>query len=265
MSKNSIDNRKKLVALRHTNFQKNLSLNHQLIDLVRDIDSHAFLTNPASQNIFLYLTEYVRAVLEYWFGTSLDKVRVLDWGCGKGHISFLMREMGVQITSCDVGGGGDSAFNQITPIIEKAPLKVVPLEHLYLLPFSDASFDVVLSFGVLEHVPNDLASLGEIHRVLKPSGLFFCFFLPYYLSWTQNLAHLRGDFYHDRLYSQKMVKNLLKQTNFELLDFWHRQLLPKNSVSYPKYHVFESVDQWLTTNTPLKYTATNIEFVAVKS
>ncbi|MFN6499202.1 MAG: methyltransferase domain-containing protein [Nostoc sp. DedQUE01] len=265
MSRNSIDNRKKLVALRHTHFQKHLPLNHQLIDLVGDIDSHTFLTNPASQNIFLYLTEYVKAVLEYWFRSSSNKIRVLDWGCGKGHISFLMREMGVQITSCDVRGADDSAFDQITPIIEKASLKVVALEHPYLLPFNDGSFDVVLSFGVLEHVSNDLASLGEIHRVLKPSGLFFCFFLPYYLSWTQRLAHLRGDFYHDRLYSQKMVKHLLKQTNFELLDLWHRQLLPKNSVSYPKYHVFESVDQWLTTNTLLKYTATNIEFVAVKS
>lgn len=265
MSRNSIDNRKKLVALRHTHFQQHLPLNQQLINLVGDIDSHAFLTNPASQNVFLYLTDYVRAVLEYWFGASCDKVSVLDWGCGKGHISFLMREMGVQITSCDVRGADDSAFGQIAPIIEKASLKVVTLEHPYLLPFSDASFDVILSFGVLEHVPNDLASLTEIHRVLKPSGLFLCFFLPYYLSWTQHLAHLRGDFYHDRLYSKKMVKHLLKQTNFELLDLWHRQLLPKNSISYAKYHIFESVDQWLTQNTPLKYTATNIEFVAVKS
>ncbi|MDZ8188749.1 MAG: class I SAM-dependent methyltransferase [Nostoc sp. ChiSLP02] len=265
MSINYIENRQKLVALRHTHFQKNLPLNHQLIDLVGDINSHAFLANPASQNIYLYLTEYVRAVSEYWFETSSDKISVLDWGCGKGHISFLMGEMGFQITSCDVRGADDSAFGQITPIIEKTSLEVVPLEHPYLLPFNDASFDVVLSFGVLEHVPNDLASLGEIHRILKPSGLFLCFFLPYYLSWTQNLAHLRGDFYHDRLYSKKIVKNLLKQTNFELLDIWHRQFLPKNSISYQNYHVFESLDQWLTTNTPLKYTATNIEFVAVKS
>lgn len=260
-----MQNRDKLIALRRAHFQKDLHLNQQLIDLVRHTDSHAFLKNPASQNIYLYLTDYVRAFSEYWFEKSSTTLRVLDWGCGKGHISFLMREMGVQITSCDVGGTDDSAFGQITPIIEKASLKVVPLEHPYLLPFCDASFDVVLSFGVLEHVPNHLASLCEIHRVLKPSGIFFCFFLPHYFSWTQRLAHLRGDFYHDRLYTRKMVKDLLKQSNFELLDLWYRQLFPKNRISYSNYHVFESVDLWLTENSPLKYTATNIEFVAFKS
>jgi ubiquinone/menaquinone biosynthesis C-methylase UbiE len=60
--------------------------------------------------------------------------------------------------------------------------------------------------GVLEHVPNDQASLSEIVRVLKPDGLFFCFFLPTTLSWTQKVAHMRGNDYHDRLYDEKMVK-----------------------------------------------------------
>lgn len=189
---------------------------------------------------------------------------ILEWGCGKGHISYLMREMGAEITSCDVHGADDSSFGQDTPIIKKASIDVVPLEHPYILPFKDASFDIVLSFGVLEHVSNDFESLQEIHRILKPSGLLFCFFLPYHLSWTQRLAHLRGDFYHDRLYSKNIVRELIKQSKLELLDIWHRQLLPKNSISYGNYRTFEFIDQLITEYTPLKYTATDIEFVACK-
>lgn len=34
----------------------------------------------------------------------------------------------------------------------------------------DQSFDVLISCDVLEHVPNDLAALREIHRVLRPGG-----------------------------------------------------------------------------------------------
>jgi SAM-dependent methyltransferase len=41
-------------------------------------------------------------------------------------------------------------------------------EHL---PFADAVFDVVYSFGVLHHTPDTEASVHEIHRVLRPDGM----------------------------------------------------------------------------------------------
>lgn len=41
------------------------------------------------------------------------------------------------------------------------------------LPFSDSSFDVVLSDNVIDHAQNPVAILEEITRVLKPSGLFY--------------------------------------------------------------------------------------------
>jgi len=50
----------------------------------------------------------------------------------------------------------------------------------------------------------------------------------------------------------------------ELLDTWYRQLLPKNSVRYPNFRLFERLDQFTTEHTPLRYFATNIEFVSAK-
>jgi hypothetical protein len=61
-----------------------------------------------------------------------------------------------------------------------------------------------------------------------------------------------------------MVFKFCALNGFEVIDIWHRQLFPKNSINYPIYQAFEKVDQFLTENTPLKYLATNIEFVAVK-
>lgn len=40
------------------------------------------------------------------------------------------------------------------------------------LPFPDASFDVVLSLDVLEHIPDTDAHLAEVARVLRPGGSY---------------------------------------------------------------------------------------------
>ncbi len=39
-----------------------------------------------------------------------------------------------------------------------------------VMPFSDASMDVVQNTQVLEHIPDPIAVIGEIRRVLKPGG-----------------------------------------------------------------------------------------------
>lgn len=38
------------------------------------------------------------------------------------------------------------------------------------LPFADASFDLVYSWGVLHHTPDTRRALGEVRRVLAPGG-----------------------------------------------------------------------------------------------
>jgi len=227
--------------------------------------SHAFLANPASQNTYLYLVEYIRRFSEVRLEKPLQELRLLDWGCGKGHVTHLLRKRGAIVTSCDVDDASDdSSFGQRTPIVNGDGIRVVPLRHEFLLPFTDESFDAVVSMGVLEHVPRERESVRELHRVLRPGGLFFCFYLPQTLSWTQLVSRLRGDHYHDRLYTKRKIRRLLRDADFAPIDIWRRALFPKNTVAYRDYRRAEAWDQRLCALGPLGYFATNIEFVAAK-
>jgi SAM-dependent methyltransferase len=257
-------NFKKLREIRKSSFSKKIPLNKKLLEMTCDSPLHRNLRNPSSQNIFLYLCDYIKEFSEFWFERKIENLKILDWGCGVGQVTFLLRQLNANVISCDVINGSGILPFANDSIIVNAGIKIFPLEHSFILPFKDEEFDIVLSFGVLEHVPEDLESLKEINRILKPDGLFFCLNLPAILGWVHYLSYLRGNYYHNRLYGEKSVRRLLSESNFKLIDMWRRQLFPKNSVKYPKYHFFEFLDQILVGYTFLKHFATNLEFVATK-
>jgi ubiquinone/menaquinone biosynthesis C-methylase UbiE len=121
-----------------------------------------------------YLTSAVHAQ-----GTDLDALvaladgradaRLLDLGCGAGHVSFRVapkvREVIAYDLSSDMLGvvaraAADRGFANITTRQGMA-------EHL---PFQDASFDIVLSRYSAHHWQDFEAGLREVARVLRPGG-----------------------------------------------------------------------------------------------
>jgi SAM-dependent methyltransferase len=235
-----------------------MALDPYLVDVARRTPSHRFL-GRATQACYRRQLAVLQALTRA-SGRAPGAVSVLDWGTGKGHISYLLRQAGYAVTSCDVDQAAeDSTFGQATPIVDEQRLSVVRLTHPWQLPFPDASFDVAVSFGVLEHVPQERESLRELRRILRPDGVLFFSFLPYWLSWTQRLAHWRGNRYHERLYRRRDVARLAAEAGFRVEAMWHGQLFPKNSMPY--HPAVERLDQWLTWHTPLRYLATNLEGV----
>lgn len=73
-------------------------------------------------------------------------------------------------------------------------------EDIQSMSFSDSSFDRVLSFDVLEHVPNPIEALSEIFRVLANSGTFI-FSVPFASNNYEHIIRARllanGDVYHN--------------------------------------------------------------------
>ncbi len=98
----------------------------------------------------------------------------LDLGCHDGYLAVRLRETGVEVTCADAGR-----------LFARAAAGVQADEDR--LPFADASFDLVVSVGVLDSV-NDLpGALTLIRRSLKPDGLFLAAFAG-----AGSLPRLRG-------------------------------------------------------------------------
>jgi SAM-dependent methyltransferase len=232
-----------------------------LSEVGSELPSHRFLKN-STQAVYARQVRFLANLLGAHLSRRPEQISVLDWGCGKGHISYLLKKAGFSVVSCDrAEKRADSAFGQPTPILDDMGITVVPLSDAIALPFPDQVFDCVVSFGVLEHVTADQASLREIRRILKPHGVLFVTFLPYYLSWTQAVISAVGRSYHDRLYKRTSVHTLAANVGFEVRSMWHAQLFPKNAIPLQFDRVLEPLDRFLCRHTPLRYLATNLEIV----
>ncbi len=96
---------------------------------------------------------------------------VLDAGCGYCHHTVRLARSGSRITAVDFS---ETALKAAQRTVAAAGLeKQVTLRRADLtrLPFDDASFEFVVSWGVIMHIPEMEAALCEMIRILKPGGM----------------------------------------------------------------------------------------------
>jgi arsenite methyltransferase len=97
---------------------------------------------------------------------------VLDLGCGAGTDSLVAAQMvspdgrvvGIDMTAEMVAKARDSARTMGAANVEFLEGEA---EHL---PFDEGTFDVVLSNGVVDLIPDKDRVFGELYRVLRPGG-----------------------------------------------------------------------------------------------
>ncbi len=184
------------------------------------------LQNFASTYQFRFMYRFFRKYVSRGAG-------VLDWGVGNGHFSyFLMR----------------SGYNVCGFSFENFPAEVGLSDTHYRfvrgnamdpvrLPFKDCSFAAVASVGVLEHVKetggDEVASLGEIARILKPDGVFVCCHLPNRYSLIEALARcFPNKHYHKFRYTGSDIAALVKQSKLQLVETKRYGFLPRNIWQY---------------------------------
>ena len=123
--------------------------------------------------------------------TALRGKQVLDVATGSGFLAVSFASAGAEVTAID-----------LTPFaVEHAKRNFVARSlhgtvreaDAQMLPFNDASFDVVVAWGCLMHMPDTEQAIREIQRVLKPGGRVVAYMYnknswPYWF----NIIFLRG-------------------------------------------------------------------------
>lgn len=94
--------------------------------------------------------------------------RVLEIGVGMGADYLEWLKAGANATGVDLSDASlECARRRCTLAGYEPDLQVADAEHL---PFADATFDRVYSYGVMHHSPDTRQCLQEAWRVLKPGG-----------------------------------------------------------------------------------------------
>ncbi len=86
--------------------------------------------------------------------------RVLDVGCGQGHLTVRLAERGIDVTGVDANPNAPEASGSD---------RVLHM-HAEDLDFPDATFDAIVSVHAIEHIPPLEQAASEMGRVLKPGG-----------------------------------------------------------------------------------------------
>jgi len=111
-----------------------------------------------------------RRRLEDGTGWDLDRLRgelVLEVGCGAGRFTEVLASAGADVWAVDA----TSAIDACRRTVRDASNVHLFQADLLALPFDPGSFDRVLCYGVLQHMPDPQAAFRAVVAQVRPGGL----------------------------------------------------------------------------------------------
>jgi ubiquinone/menaquinone biosynthesis C-methylase UbiE len=161
------------------------------------------------------------AIDRMFAGTSLQHQKMLDIGFGLGAAAFYLAEQyQAQVTGIELNPWMVEEATRRTPEQLRSRVNFVLYQQPPMLPFSDHSFDIVYSKGVLVHLQDKVPLFEEIHRILKPGGFLIIddWLSPKKDQWGQRLQKL-CEMESLTLYAQTEAdyKDFLEKTGFSAI------------------------------------------------
>jgi SAM-dependent methyltransferase len=173
----------------------------------------------------VHLSEYTEALkgkigaFEKLFNSYLPREgRILEAGCGLGHVVLALRARGYNCEGVDFASKTIEAVRQLFPGL---PVRVGDITHLDV---PDGFYDAYISLGVMEHTEEGPELfLHEARRILAP-GSIALISVPYFHALRRIKATLGfyrtpgvGEAFYQYAYTLREFSTILTRSGFEVL------------------------------------------------
>lgn len=125
--------------------------------------------NSGDRADYIMEYKYTKRLLDKYITNELT---VLEIGCGTGYYGMYLTDKCKQYTGIDITPGNIELFNKKINNNGLTNVNAVVGDATNLNDFSDKSYDVVLTFGPMYHLPPDERNLvfNECKRICKKNG-----------------------------------------------------------------------------------------------
>lgn len=168
----------------------------------------------------------------------LRDARVIDVGCGTGHrVMPMAHHFGArEYVGFDHSAASLDVARELKEQLGFSGATLVEGD-IFKLPYPDASFDVVISQGVLHHTSDPYRAFQELVRICRPGGFVNIYLYNWWNHWRHNLQkrkvdRLAGPDIEDRfrvahrLYGDKPIEQM---TAAEIAGFYDQYCHPHKS------------------------------------
>lgn len=154
--------------------------------------------------------------------------RVFEFGHGIGSAAILLASNGFQVTAGDISEHYRSFARQR---VSERNLDVAFIDLLHERPTVDG-FDAIVSFDVLEHLPDPVAQIAEMREWLRPGGLL-----------VLNIAFGRDPSNPEHIQPYRLgVMNKIRALGFERISWPTLQVFYKSSVPRARGALYRAID-----------------------
>lgn len=194
------------------------------------------IDHPVTQRQFFFQKYY-----DFFKEVGEGRKDILEIGCGRCTIGQYFARDGKNVTCSDIT---EHAMATAAKNFSAAGLSAHMVQaDAVALPFADASFDLTVSVGLLEHLEGDAMqkAIREQYRVLRPGGMLVFISVPHKFS-IQTFFQ-KHDHYHREHLGPRDYASACREAGFSSAEWFYINPFPLMETRYEAFwtRVYASV------------------------